>query len=120
MVIYQSALAAIPTEHYEAASVDGANGWQKFINITLPGIRYPLSYTLIMAVVAQFNIYGQPLILTGFGNQEANAVLLMYVYENAVKKQAAGMSAAMALVLGVCIMVVSYVQLRLMRSNTPA
>jgi multiple sugar transport system permease protein len=117
MVIYQSALASIPAEHYEAAGVDGASGWQKFLYITLPGIRYPLMFTLVMAVVAQFNIYGQPLILTGFLNQEANAVLLMYIYENAVKKQAAGMSASMALILGVCIMVVSFVQIRIMRSN---
>ncbi len=117
MVIYQSALASIPVEHYEAAAVDGANGWQKFRHITLPGMRYPLMFTFVMAVVAQFNIYGQPLILTGFTNQEANAVLLMYVYENAVKKQVAGMSAAMALILGVCIMVVSFAQMRMMRAN---
>ena len=117
MVIYQSALASIPVEHYEAASVDGASAWQKFRHITLPGMRYPLMFTFVMAMVAQFNIYGQPLILTGFGNQEANAVLLMYVYENAVKKQVAGMSAAMALILGVCIMAVSFAQMRMMRAN---
>ena len=74
-------------------------------------------YTLVLAVVAQFNIYGQPLMLTGFANNEGNAVLLMYVYENAIKKQVAGISAAMALVLGVCIMVVSFIQIRLMRAN---
>ncbi len=119
MVIYQSALASIPRDHFEAAAVDGANGWQRFWHIVIPGMRYPLMYTLVMSVVAQFNVYGQPLILTGFTNQEANAVVLMYVYENAVKKQVAGMSAAMALILGLCIMVVSYVQLRLMRANTP-
>lgn len=120
MVIYQSALASVPLEHYEAAAVDGANEWQKFIRITLPSIRYPLIYTLVLSVIAQFNIYGQPLILTGFGNNEANAVLLMYVYENAVKQQAAGMSSAMALILGLCILVVSFAQMRLMRANTPA
>ena len=119
MVIYQSALASIPQDHFEAASVDGANAWQKFLHITLPGMRYPLMYTLVMSVVAQFNIYGQPDILTGFAYQEANAVLLMYVYENSVKKQVAGISAAMALILGLCIMVVSFVQMRVLRSNTP-
>ena len=119
MVIYQSALASIPQDHYEAASVDGAGAWQKFLHITLPGMRYPLMYTFVTSVVAQFNIYGQPLILTGFANKEANAVLLMYIQENAIKKQVAGMSAAMALILGLCIMIVSFVQLRVMRSNTP-
>ena len=119
MVIYQSALASIPQDHYEAASVDGAGAWQKFLHITLPGMRYPLMYTFVTSVVAQFNIYGQPLMITGFANREANAVLLMYIQENAVKKQVAGMSAAMALVLGVCIMTVSFFQLRLMRNNVP-
>lgn len=119
MVIYQSALASIPTDHYEAAAVDGAGPWQKFLHITLPGMRYPLTYTFVITVVAQFNIYGQPLILTGFANNEANAVLLMYIQENAVKKQVAGMSAAMAVILGLCIMAVSAVQMRVMRNNSP-
>ena len=119
MVIYQSALASIPQDQYEAAAVDGAGAWAKFRHITMPGMRYPLMYTLVMAVVAQFNIYGQPSIMTGFANQEANAVLLMYVYENSVKKQVAGMSAAMALILGLCIMVVSFIQMKVMRATTP-
>lgn len=117
MVIYQSALASIPKEHYEAAAVDGAGPWKQFLNITLPGMKYPLTYTLVVTVVAQFNIYGQPSMLTGFNNNEANAVLLMYIQENAVKKQVAGMSAAMAVILGCCIMVVSFIQMRVLRSN---
>jgi ABC-type sugar transport system permease subunit len=54
-----------------------------------------------------------------FANQEGNAVLLMYVIENAVKKQVAGISAAMALILGACILTVSIIQLRIMRANAP-
>lgn len=119
MIIYQSALASIPQDQYEAAAVDGADFWQKFVHITIPGMKYPLTYTFVMSVVAQFNIYGQPLMLTGFNNNEANAVLLMYIQENAVKKQVAGMSAAMAVILGLCIMVVSFIQMRVMKSNTP-
>ena len=80
---------------------------------------FPCNNIFVITVVAQFNIYGQPLMITGFANREANAVLLMYIQENAVKKQVAGMSAAMALVLGVCIMTVSFFQLRLMRNNVP-
>ena len=119
MVIYQSALASIPRDQYEAAAVDGAGPWAEFVHVTLPGMRYPMMYTFVMSVVAQFNIYGQPLMLTGFANQEANAVLLMYIQENAVKKQVAGMSAAMALILGIFIMAVSFMQLRLMKANSP-
>lgn len=118
MVIYQSALASIPQDQYEAAAVDGAGPVQKFLHVTLPNMRYPLMYTLVTTVVAQFNIFGQPDILTGFNNQEANAVLLQYIYENSVKKQVAGMSSAMAVILGLCIMAVSFVQMRLMVSDS--
>ena len=117
MVIYQSALASIPQDQYEAASVDGANTIQKFFNVTLPNMSYPLMYTLVTTVVAQFNIYGQPDILVGFTNMEANAVLLQYVYQNAVVKQVAGMSSAMAVILGICIMCVTFIQMRIMIKN---
>ena len=117
MVIYQSALASVPQDQYEAASVDGAGTIQKFFNVTLPNMTYPLMYTLVTAVVAQFNIYGQPDILVGFTNGEANSVLLQYVYENSVKKQVAGMSSAMAVILGLCIMAVSFIQMRIMVKN---
>ena len=117
MVIYQSALASVPQDQYEAASVDGAGTIQKFFNVTLPNMTYPLMYTLVTAVVAQFNIYGQPDILVGFSNAEANSVLLQYIYENSVKKQVAGMSSAMAVILGLCIMAVSFIQMRIMVKN---
>ena len=117
MVIYQSALASVPQDQYEAAAVDGANSIQRFLHVTLPNMRYPLMYTLVTSVVAQFNIYGQPDILVGFSNAEANAVLLQYIYENSVKKQVAGMSSAMAVILGLCIMVVTFIQMRMMVRN---
>lgn len=114
MVIYQSALASIPQDQYEAAAVDGAGKISKFFHVTLPNMRYPLMYTFIMSVIAQFNIFGQPDILLGFRNQEANAVLLMYIHENAVKKQVAGISSAMAVILGLCIMIVTIFQMRVL------
>ena len=117
MVIYQSALASVPQDQYEAAAVDGANSIQRFLHVTLPNMRYPLMYTLVTSVIAQFNLYGQPDILVGFSNAEANAVLLQYIYENSVKKQVAGMSSAMAVILGLCIMVVSFIQMRMMVKN---
>lgn len=128
MVIYQSALASIPGELYEAASVDGANGIQKFFHITLPGIRYPLTYTTIASVVAQFGIYGQPLmfndggpvtgVINGF-DRKSNNVLLMYIFQLGFGRAGGdpGMASAMALVLGVVILAVSIVQFKVMRAN---
>ena len=117
MVIFQSALASIPGDQYEAAAIDGANGWQKFRFVTLPGMQYPLMYTLVTTVVAQFNVYGQPKLLLDYKNSGANAVLLMYIRDTAFSQGVAGIASAMALILGLIIMVVSYFQIRMMRGS---
>ncbi|MGI6174424.1 MAG: carbohydrate ABC transporter permease [Christensenellales bacterium] len=118
MVIYQSALASVPEEQYEAASIDGAGSWQKFRYITLPNMSYPLAYTFVTTIIAQFNVYGQPNLLTGYDYDGANAVLLMYIRDIAFKQQIAGVSSAMALILGLTIMLVSMFQLRMMRGDS--
>ena len=117
MVIYQSALASVPTDQYEAAAIDGAGAWQKFKYITLPNMSYPLMYTLVTTLIAQFNVYGQPNLLTEYSYNGANAVLLMYIRDAAFKQQVAGISSAMALILGLTIMCVSFLQIRLMRGD---
>ncbi len=117
MVIYQSALASVPADQYEAAAIDGAGAWQKFKYITLPNMSYPLMYTLITTLIAQFNVYGQPNLLTEYSYNGANAVLLMYIRDAAFKQQVAGISSSMALILGLTIMCVSFLQIRLMRGD---
>ena len=115
MIIYQSALAGIPADLYESASIDGANGWHKFWSITLPSIRYPMMYTLVTTVVGEFGINAQPEMLFGFNNSGANAVVFMYIRTTAMQQGVAGIGSAMALMLGLCIMVVTVFQIRIMR-----
>jgi multiple sugar transport system permease protein len=128
MIIYQSALASIPQELYEAAAVDGANGMQQFVHITIPGMRYPLTYTAITSVISQFGIYGQPLMFNGGGpvtgvingfDRRSNYVLLMYIFELGFGRAGGdpGMASAMALVLGVVIIIVSTIQFHILRGN---
>lgn len=117
MVIYQSALASIPEDYYEAASIDGANAIGQFLHITLPSMRYPLMYTLVTQVVAQFNVFAQPDLLTKYDYGAGNAVLMMYIRDTAFGQGVAGIASAMALVLGVVIMAITSVQIRIMREN---
>ena len=59
MIIYRSALAGVNEDLYEAAEIDGAGAFQKFLNVTLPSIRFPLLYTIVMTTAGAFNVFAQ-------------------------------------------------------------
>ena len=80
-------------------------------------MSYPLMYTFVTTLIAQFNVYGQPNLLTGYNYDGANAVLLMYIRDTAFTQQVAGIASAEALILGVTIMIVSFLQIRMMRGD---
>lgn len=119
MIIYMAAMAGIPRDLYEAAEVDGANKWHKFWNVTLPGMINPLAYTIVLTTIAQFNIYGQPLMLTGGGPRDSTRVLLMYIREHGFGTggSIAGIASAMSIMLGLCIIAVSIVQFVFIRER---
>lgn len=119
MVIYLAALYGVPKDLLEAAELDGANGINKFFKVMLPNIKYPLLFTVVMTTIAQFNIYGQPLMLTGGGPYDSTRVLLMYIQQYAFGKgvSIAGMASAMAIMLGICIMIVSIFQFKLLKER---
>ncbi|WP_242637733.1 MULTISPECIES: sugar ABC transporter permease [Bacillaceae] len=119
MIIYQAALNGISKDLYEAAAMDGANSIQRFFRITLPSIRAQILYTVVITTIAQFNVYGQPLMLTKGGPTSSTTVLLMYIQENAFGSgiSIAGIGAAMAVILGLCIMAVSAIQFFFLRQR---
>lgn len=119
MIIYQAALNGIPKDYYEAADIDGASPFQKFMKITLPSIRGQILYTVVITTIAQFNVYGQPLMLTGGGPTDSTRVLLMDIQQNAFGsgQSIAGISSAMAVILGLCIMVVASLQFFFLREK---
>lgn len=119
MVIYLAALNGVPKDLLEAADLDGAGVISKFFRVTLPSIKYQILFTTVMTTIAQFNVYGQPLMLTGGGPTESTHVLLMYIQENAFGSglSIAGISSAMAVILGICIMIVSAIQFFLLRDK---
>jgi multiple sugar transport system permease protein len=119
LVIYLAALAGIRQDLYESASIDGANAVHKFFSITLPGLKHPLAYTLVLTTIAQFNIYGQPLMFSKGGPKATTHVMMMYIRELAFGsgQSIAGLASAMSVMLGLCILAVSTFQFILMRNN---
>lgn len=112
MIIYLAALNAIPKDQIEASEIDGANSVMRFFQIVLPNIKSQLLFTTVMTTIAQFNIYGQPLMLTTGGPNNSTRTLMMYIQQNAFGSgiSAAGVSSAMAVLLGLIIMVVTGIQ----------
>lgn len=117
MIIYQAALNGVSKEVLEAADIDGASAWVKFRKIILPDIRFQILFTTVTTTIAQFNVYGQPLMLTGGGPNNSTRVLLMDIQNNTFGTgvSQAGVSSAMAFLLGIVIMIVSLVQFILLR-----
>jgi len=114
MLIYIAALHGINTEVIEYSKIDGVTGLRKLFSIYLPMIRLPLLFTVVASTASQFNIYGQPLLLTGGGPQESTFVLLMYIARLAfgTGRPSGGLASAMAVILGLCIGVFSVIQMR--------
>lgn len=112
MVIYLAALQEIPSDVYEAATIDGANGWDKFIYITLPFLKPVTFFVVVMGIIGTFQLFDQSYIFSrgtgGPDNSTLTVVLLIYQY--AFKNLDVGYAAALALMLAFVIMIVTLIQ----------
>lgn len=116
-VIYMAGLADISPELYEAASLDGAGAWQKFCNVTLPGLRPVLIFIMITTVLASANMFGQSYMITGGGPTESTRTALMVMTDLGFKQSRAGAAAAESYILALFLGVVSLAQFWLMRDK---
>jgi multiple sugar transport system permease protein len=115
MLIYIASLNGIDAEILEYARLDGVSGIRRLFSIYLPLIRLPLLFTVVGSITAQFNIYGQPVLLTGGGPTQSTYVLIMYIRDLAfgTGNSIAGIASAMAMIMGLCIGILAVLQMRL-------
>ena len=73
MIYFLAALQAVDTALYEAATVDGANEWQKFWAVTLPGIRPVAIFVLVTATIGSFQLFELPYIMLGNSDKRGRA-----------------------------------------------
>ncbi len=114
MIIYLAGLQGIPQTHYEAAEIDGANKWQQFFYVTLPGLSPVIFFQLIISIVFSFQIFNQVYVITdGLGGPaDSTLVMVLYIYQKAFRYYHYGYASALALVLFVVIMLATWVQFR--------
>jgi multiple sugar transport system permease protein len=115
MLIFLAGLRNIPAELYEAASIDGANGFSKFFRVTLPLLTPIIFFNLIMQIIGGFRAFTQAFIITGgTGNPlDTNLFYSLYLYNRAFTNFQMGYSSAMAWVLLVVIGVLTFISFKL-------
>jgi multiple sugar transport system permease protein len=106
-VIYLAGLQDIPAELYEAARVDGANAWQSFRNVTLPGLRPVLSFVTMVTIIASANMFGQAYLMTRGAPGTETRTAIYYIADTGLKSYQMGDAAAMSYVLTLVLMLLS-------------
>ncbi|MDE3176484.1 MAG: sugar ABC transporter permease [Pseudomonadota bacterium] len=99
MMLFLAALQQIPAELYEAAALDNASRWRTFWSITLPSIMRTFVVVVIYEIVAQFQLFGQALLLTQGGPNNSSRPLVLFIYETGFRDWNLGVAAAASEVL---------------------
>lgn len=99
MVLFLTAMQNIPTDLYDAAKIDGANRWQEFLNVTLPGIRPTVFFMLMMSAIWAFLVFDYVWILTQGGPAGSSEMLATYLYKQAFQRFEAGYGAAIGITM---------------------
>jgi multiple sugar transport system permease protein len=115
MVIFLAGLQNIPEELYEAAKIDGANFWQRFLRITLPMVSPTTFFVLIISIIGSFQIFEQTYIMTQGGPSYSTLTLSYYIFQNAFEWFHMGYAAALAYVLFGMILAITLIQARLQK-----
>lgn len=110
MMLFINALNGIDTALYEASSIDGANFWNQFKSIILPGIKSVFAFVTLTTVIASFNVFGQPQLITKGGPTQTTKSLIMVIQQTIFDGNNLGMGTAMALLMGVVVMIFALLQ----------
>ena len=109
MIIFAAGLKEIPGSYYEAAEIDGANKWQRFLRITLPCLSPIILYNLVMQTITAFMAFTQAFVITQGGPNDATNFYALYVYNNAFKWSNMGYASAMSWLMLVLISLITFI-----------
>ncbi len=115
MLIFLAGLQGIPTELYDAAHVDGANGWQRFLNVTVPMLTPTIFFNLILSIIGSYQVFTTAYVMTEGGPGSATLMLVLLLYRVAFEQFKFGYASAIAWLLFGIILVFT---LMVIRSST--
>lgn len=122
MIILLAALQDIPDYLYEAAAIDGARPWQMFWGITVPMLRPVLLFIVTISIIASFNLFGQPFLMTGGGPSlpqggGSTTPVMVQIYNEGFQSYSMGSAAAMSFVVAVIMIIVSIANFKLFQQR---
>ena len=117
MIIWLSGLQGIDPALYEAADLDGANGWQRFRYVTWPGLHSTMVFILVTITIAALGLFVQVDVMTSGGPQDATSTLVYHAVRRGYREQDMGYGSAISLIFFVSVLVISLIQRRLTREK---
>ncbi len=110
IILFLVGLQAVPRSLYEAADLEGANKWQKFIYITLPGINPTIFMVVVLSTISGFSLFIEPYVMTGGGPLNTTLSSVLYIYKQGFFYYHMGYAATMGFVFALLILFVVMIQ----------
>jgi multiple sugar transport system permease protein len=117
MVLFLVGLQAIPAQYHEAAAIDGAGWWSRFRYITLPLMRPTLAFVVIITLITGLQQFVPMFVMTRGGPNDSTMVLTLRIFETGFNFFQMGRAMAMSVVMFLCILLFTLLQLRLFRTD---
>jgi multiple sugar transport system permease protein len=117
MIIFIAGLQNIPQYLYEAAEIEGANGWQKFKSITIPMLAPTTLFISIITMIGFFQLFAEPYVMTQGGPLNSTLSIVLYMYNEGFKWWNMGYSASIAFVLFFIIFIATLIQFKIQKNT---
>ena len=117
IVIYLAGLQDVPVSLMESADLDGANWFGRLRHITIPMISPVIYFNVVMAIIASFQVFAQPYIMTGGGPQRSTTFYTLYLFQTAFEDFRMGYASAMAWILFIIILTLTMLVTRASREK---
>jgi multiple sugar transport system permease protein len=118
MLIFLAGLQTIPENLYEAAAIDGARAWRRFLHITVPGLAPTFLFVSLTTMIGFFQLFAEPYVMTQGGPLGATRSLVLFMYEEGFRWWRIGLAASVAGVLLVITLFGALLQLRLQKGRS--
>lgn len=117
MIIFIAGLQNIPEDLYEAASIEGASGWQQFKSITIPMLAPTTFFISIITMIGYFQLFAEPYVMTQGGPLNSTLSIVLYMYQEGFRWWNIGYSTSIAFALFIIILIGTIIQFRLQKEN---